>query len=255
MPSEPTSCKCVALTSQNIQVSWQPPLKENEHGIIQGYKIFYEPVASGSGTTDTLIDYSNEALARETKITTSLNTVLHGLQPYTNYSVQVLGFTRAGEGPSAITFCTTEETVPDSPERIKFVASSESSVIISWLPPRRQNGIITRYTVYIRIMDKGQEVKIVKDNVPAQRHYFEVKELKPSETYEAWVTASTRIGQGQSTPVIKLMASPDCCPAAITSFGQILSVAWKAEVKLACSYVGKPTPKAEWKAFDSNGYL
>lgn len=209
---------------------------------------FYEP--TGSGSTDVLLDYGSDSIARETKITTSLNTVLHGLQPFTNYSVQVLGFTRAGEGPSATTYCTTEETVPDPPERIKSVVNTESSVIISWLPPRRPNGIVTKYTVYIRILDKGQEVKIIKDNVPAQRHHFEVKDLIARETYESWITASTRIGQGQSTPVIKLVPS-NTVPAAIISFGQILSVAWKVEIKLACTFVGKPAAKAEWKAFDS----
>lgn len=39
VPSAPTTCTCIALTAQNIQVSWQPPLKEHEHGVIQGYKV------------------------------------------------------------------------------------------------------------------------------------------------------------------------------------------------------------------------
>lgn len=211
---------------------------------------FYEPISSGTGSTDMLLDYGSDSVARETKITTSLNSILHGLQPFTNYSVQVLGFTRAGEGPSATTYCTTEETVPDSPERIKSVVNGEFSVIISWLPPRRPNGIVTKYTVYIRILEKGQEVKILKENVAAQKHHFEIKDLSVRETYESWVTASTRIGQGQSTPVIKLIPS-NTVPAAIISFGQILSVAWKVEIKLACTFVGKPAARAEWKALDS----
>lgn len=250
VPSSPTSCSCIALTSQNIQVSWQPPLKEHEHGVIQGYKVFYEPSSFGVGTPETLgIDYS-ETGVRETKITTSMSTVLHGLHPYTNYSVQVLAFTRAGEGPSATTSCTTEETVPDPPERIKSVVSSESAVIISWLPPRRPNGIVTKYTVYIRVLDKGQEVKIVKDTLLALKHHYEAKDLNNRETYEAWVTASTRVGQGPSTPVIKLSPS-NSVPAAIISFGQMLNIAWRVDIKLACLFVGKPVAKAEWKIFDS----
>lgn len=155
----PQGVTCTALTSQNIQVTWQAPPKANMHGIIQGYKLLYEP-------SNLEIDYGT----RETKITSALNTVLHGLQPYTNYSVQVLAYTRAGEGVSSpVTSCTTEETVPDAPERIKSVVNSETSVIISWLPPRRPNGIVTKYIVYIRILDKGQEVKIIK-----VRKYFSV---------------------------------------------------------------------------------
>ena len=33
-----------------------------------------------------------------TKITTALSAVIHGLQKFTNYSVQVLAFTNAGDG-------------------------------------------------------------------------------------------------------------------------------------------------------------
>lgn len=41
---------------------------------------------------------------------TSTNTVLHSLVPAANYSVQVLAFTRAGDGvPSKPIICRTEE--------------------------------------------------------------------------------------------------------------------------------------------------
>lgn len=139
-----------------------------------------------------------EYIERKTNITS----------PFTNYSVQVLSFTRAGEGQvSSIISCSTEETVPDAPERLKSIANSETSAIISWLPPRRLNGIITKYNVFIRILEKGQEINIIKENLPSHKHHYEAKDLKRRETYEAWITASTQIGQGPSTPVIKLIPS------------------------------------------------
>lgn len=64
------------------------------------------------------------------------------------------------------------------------------------------------------------------------------------------MTASTRIGQGPSTPVIKLTPNA-IVPAAIISFGQTLNVAWRVDVKLTCSYVGKPNPIADWKVLDT----
>lgn len=101
-----------------------------------------------------------------------MNTVIHSLLPFTNYSVQVLAFTRAGEGAvSAPILCTTEEAVPDAPERIKAVTKSDSVVIISWLPPRRPNGIVTKYTVFVRVLENNQEVKVHKDVLLAQNRY------------------------------------------------------------------------------------
>lgn len=98
-------------------------------------------------------------------------------------------------------------TVPDAPERVKAVVSGENAVVISWLPPRRPNGLLIQYTVYIRVLEQGQEVKITKSILPAQNLYHEATGLKQHETYEAWVTASTKVGQGSSTPVIKLQPS------------------------------------------------
>ncbi|XP_060644681.1 cell adhesion molecule Dscam2-like [Drosophila nasuta] len=238
----PRSVTCIALTAQNIQISWQSPPKELSHGIIQGYKLLYEPGLLES-------EYS----VRETKITSALSTVLHGLQPYTNYSVQVLAFTRAGEGVSSPPVsCITEEAVPDAPELVKSAVSTETSVIISWLPPRRLNGLITKYNVYIRILEKGQELKILKEMLPAHNRHFEAKDLNFRETYEAWVTASTRVGQGPSTPVIKLVPSTSI-PAAIISFSQTLHVNWKSDIKLPCVFVGNPKASAEWKILNNRG--
>lgn len=251
IPSAPISCACSALTSRNIQVNWEPPPKEKQHGSIQGYKILYEPgalnVALGLDGYPSTFN-SDMSGMHETKITSALSAVLHGLQPYTNYSVQVLAFTRAGEGrPSPVTYCTTEEAVPDAPERIKAIVSGESRVIICWQPPRRPNGILTKYTVYIRILEKGQEVKIIKETILSQKLYYEVNDLSTRESYEAWVTASTRIGQGESTPVIKLLPS-NSVHAAILSFGKIIVIPWRVDIKLDCLYVGQPTPKTEWKS-------
>ncbi|XP_014485965.1 PREDICTED: Down syndrome cell adhesion molecule-like protein Dscam2 isoform X3 [Dinoponera quadriceps] len=237
----PQNVACAALTGQNIQVTWKPPPSDKVHGIVQGYKLLYE-AASGAA--------SESQTGRETKISHALSTVLHALSPYTNYTVQVLAYTRAGEGVSSSPVsCTTEETVPDAPERVKAVVSGENAVVISWLPPRRPNGLLTKYTVYIRVLDQGQEVKISKSILPAQNLHHEASGLKPHESYEAWVTASTKVGQGSSTPVIKLQPSANV-PAAIISFGMSIVVPWRMDVNMACLVVGDPRPSVEWRRAD-----
>ncbi|XP_068159140.1 cell adhesion molecule Dscam2-like, partial [Drosophila tropicalis] len=202
--AHPIAVTCLGLTAQNIEISWQSPPKVLCHGIVQGYKLLYEPVY-----------LEHEYSSRETKITSALNTVLHGLQPFTNYSVQILAFTRAGDGPlSPAVTCITEEAVPDAPKRVKSVVSTASSVIVSWLPPSYPNGLITKYTIFIRILEKEQELQILKEVLSARTLYFEAKDLNLKKSYEAWVTASTKVGQGPSTPVIKLIPSSSI-PAAI----------------------------------------
>ncbi|GLG93723.1 Tyrosine-protein phosphatase Lar, partial [Gryllus bimaculatus] len=192
--SSPQDIECTALSFQNLQISWKPPPDNQVHGIIQGYKLSYEPAEEWY-----------DQVVPDTKVTTATTTVLHGLQPYTNYSLQVLAYTRVGDGVTSHTvYCMTEETVPEAPEKIKAVVGSNDTVIISWLPPRHPNGILSKYTVYIRVLEQGEETKIMKATLPSHQHYYKAVGLKKREKYEAWVTASTKIGQGLSTPVIQL---------------------------------------------------
>nr|XP_020444512.1 Down syndrome cell adhesion molecule homolog isoform X2 [Monopterus albus] len=68
---------------------------------------------------------------------------LDGLEKYTNYSIQVLAFTRAGDGVrSEQIYTRTKEDVPGPPAGVKAAAASNSVVFGSWLPPLKVNGII-----------------------------------------------------------------------------------------------------------------
>lgn len=103
MPSvSPDDVRCAALTSHSLQVSWQPPLAEHTNGLLQGYKLNYEYVS------ETIIADNNAEV--EMKKTTALTIVLTGLKKYTNYSIQVMAYTRMGDGVSSKTiYCHTEE--------------------------------------------------------------------------------------------------------------------------------------------------
>lgn len=97
----PEDVRCAALTSQSLQISWQPPPDHYSNGLLQGYKLNFELVI------DSMMGSGGEI---ETRKTTALTTVLSGLKRYSNYSVQVLAFTRMGDGVmSNPTFCRTEE--------------------------------------------------------------------------------------------------------------------------------------------------
>lgn len=54
--------------------------------------------------------FNADILGPQTKMTTALTTVLHDLLKFTNYSVELLAFTRVGDGvKSRRTFCRTKE--------------------------------------------------------------------------------------------------------------------------------------------------
>ncbi|XP_073976314.1 Down syndrome cell adhesion molecule 2 isoform X7 [Rhodnius prolixus] len=228
----PEALRCSALSSQSVQISWQPPPAPHCNGIIQGYKLIYD-------THDPEID-----IGMDVRKTTALTLILTGLRRFTNYTVQVLAFTRIGDGPfSKIAYCHTDEDAPGSPGDIKVMISSPQSLLVSWLPPLQPNGIITKYTLYTRVVDGQSELNHGKRNIPHDHTYFESKNLQQHIEYQFWVTASTRVGEGPSSRVVSQVPT-NRVPARVVSFGQVVRRPWHEPVSLPCLAVG--APRREW---------
>ncbi|XP_014603229.1 PREDICTED: Down syndrome cell adhesion molecule-like protein Dscam2 isoform X7 [Polistes canadensis] len=236
VPSKPPEdVRCAALTSQSLQVSWQPPSNTHSNGIIQGYKLNYEPILS---------DTWRGVNEMEVRKTSALTIVLTDLRKYTNYTIQVLAYTRVGDGiPTTVTYCQTEEDVPGSPADIKVVVSSPQALFISWLPPLEPNGIITKYNLYTRVVDGQGELNHGKRNLPATNTHFEATGLQQHVEYQFWVTGITRVGEGQSSKVAAQVPT-NRVPARITSFGGHVVKPWRGSATLSCNAVGNPT--REW---------
>nr|XP_017096320.2 Down syndrome cell adhesion molecule-like protein Dscam2 isoform X3 [Drosophila bipectinata] len=231
----PEDVRCAALSSQSLQVSWQPPPIYHTNGLLQGYKLVFEPII------DDIQPSKDEVESRKT---TALTMVLTGLRKYTNYSIQVLAHTRMGDGVlSKPLFCHSEEDVPEAPADIKVVVSSSQSLYISWLPPTEPNGVITKYSLYTRVVNGREELNNEKRSLPSQQAYYEAKGLHPHMEYQFWVTASTRVGEGKSSRVASQITT-NRIPARIISFGGLVVRPWRSTVTLPCTAVGKP--KRDW---------
>uniref|UniRef100_A0A6P7FSC5 Down syndrome cell adhesion molecule-like protein Dscam2 n=1 Tax=Diabrotica virgifera virgifera TaxID=50390 RepID=A0A6P7FSC5_DIAVI len=180
----------------------------------------------------------------ETRKTTALTTVITGLRKFTNYSLQVLAFTKVGDGVlTTPSYCQTEEDVPGPPADLKVVVSSPQSLKVSWLQPVEPNGVLTKYNLYRRSMDGRTEVDNARQTISSQNTIFEVKSVQSHIEYQFWVTASTRIGEGQSSKVVSQVATPRV-PARIISFGGVVVRPWRSTVSFNCEAVG--APKREW---------
>ncbi|XP_014609542.1 PREDICTED: Down syndrome cell adhesion molecule-like protein Dscam2 isoform X8 [Polistes canadensis] len=232
--SPPSDVRCTALSSQSLQVSWDPPPDSSLNGILKGYKVMWENM-----------DSMTESSKSEMKITTALTVVIHGLEKYTNYSIQALTFTRAGDGvASAPLYCVTEEDLPEVPAGVKAVASSATSIIVSWLPPLRSNGNITSYNVHIRSV--GSDSKWFKRAISPHQTSFQAENLHKRNQYEFSIAAITSVGEGPKTPLITVSPSIEV-RAAIYAFGMAFVIPWKRDVTLPCQSVGKPEPSVTWK--------
>ncbi|XP_068623974.1 cell adhesion molecule Dscam1-like [Battus philenor] len=225
----PTSVECTAISSTSLRVGWQSITSNGQGSSLVGYTLLY-------ATEDS-------AWQNQTSVHTEL--YLQGLAKYTNYTVKVAGYSNYGLGPFSYPIvCATLQDVPDPPADVKALVLSPTSLLVSWKRPDHPNGELLYYTVY---------VKPTSSNGPPQTHRVEaegrtvaeLKELTTGRTYEAWLTASTRAGEGASSRRVSHTPSQRVV-AGVASLGGVVSVGVGSSLLLACSCVGSPPPRTVW---------
>ncbi|XP_063616446.1 cell adhesion molecule Dscam2-like isoform X2 [Cydia splendana] len=230
----PQRVRCEALSAQSLRVWWEPPPPALRGGVLLGYEVVYEAIDDPSGQVETRRAGGTEA-------------VLQSLRRAANYSLVLRARTAAGPGPpsSPIT-CTTHEDIPGAPADIKALANSESTIIVSWLPPAQRNGRIKHYTVYSRPQRVSPHNHLMVIHKDEEEEFFaEIRGLQEHTLYEFWVTAATASGEGEMSAIVARKPTPRA-PAKILSFGRRIVTAEGSRVLLRCAAAGSPTPLRVW---------
>ncbi|XP_055973610.1 phosphatidylinositol phosphatase PTPRQ [Sorex fumeus] len=186
--SPPKNVEILDVTAHEISLKWSPPEKPN--GVIIAYEVLYQ-------NTDALFAWNSS--------TTDI--ILRDLKPYTLYNISVRSYTRVGPGHhlSSLLSVRTSETVPDSaPENITYKNISSGEIELSFLPPRRPNGIIQKYTIYLKI-NNGNEERTINTTSLTQS----IKELKKYTHYLIEVSASTLQGEGIRSAPLSVLTEED----------------------------------------------
>ncbi|XP_038657399.1 Down syndrome cell adhesion molecule homolog isoform X1 [Scyliorhinus canicula] len=239
VPSRPPdSVQASATSPEVISLSWLMPPKEALNGILQGYRVIY------------WANLPDGELGEIRNVTTTQVTLeLDGLEKFTNYSIQVLAFTRAGDGVrSEQIFTRTKEDVPGPPGGVKAAAASATSVVVSWLPPVKMNGIIWKYTIFC---SHPYPTVISEFEASPDTFYYRIPNLSQSRQYSIWVVAITAAGKGNSSEIITVEPRAKA-PARILTFSGTVTTPWMRDIVLPCKAVGDPPPTVKWMK-NSNG--
>lgn len=94
-----------------------------------------------------------------------------------------------------------------------------------------------------RVVDGREELNHGKRTLRASDTFFEATGLQQRVEYQFWVTASTRVGEGQSSKVAAQVPT-NRVVAKITSFGGHIIRPWRGTTTLSCNAVGDPV--REW---------
>ncbi|XP_045491212.1 protein sidekick isoform X2 [Colias croceus] len=182
--AEPVSPTEVALT-------WQPPTLDQQNGDLLGYKIFYLMTESPEEPEP------GRKIEEEIEVVpaTATSHSLVFLDKFTQYRIQVLAFNPAGDGPrSHAVLARTHQGLPSAPRNISFSDITMNSLVVSWEPPRKRNGLIHSYLVTYETIEQDERFsKQVKQKVSERR--LAVGGLEEEVEYRFSVRALT-IGAG-----------------------------------------------------------
>uniref|UniRef100_A0A8C3CAM1 Receptor-type tyrosine-protein phosphatase S n=1 Tax=Cairina moschata TaxID=8855 RepID=A0A8C3CAM1_CAIMO len=182
--SAPRNVQARMLSSTTILVQWEEP--EEPNGQIQGYRVYYT-----MDPTQHVNSWMKHNVA-DSHITTIGNLV-----PQKTYSVKVLAFTSVGDGPlSSDIQVITQTGVPGQPLNFKAEPESETSILLSWTPPRSDT--ISSYELIYKDGEHGEEQRVSTEPTTSYR----LQGLKPNSLYLFRLAARSPQGLGASTAEI-----------------------------------------------------
>uniref|UniRef100_A0A671KSZ1 Sidekick cell adhesion molecule 2b n=1 Tax=Sinocyclocheilus anshuiensis TaxID=1608454 RepID=A0A671KSZ1_9TELE len=128
---------------------------------------------------------------------------LTGLGKYVLYEIQVLAFTRIGDGrPSTPSILErTLDDVPGPPVVILFPEVRTTSVRLIWQPPSQPNGIILAYQITYRLNSTNSNTATF-DVLNSSARQYTVTGLRPESVYVFRIRAQTRKGWGEAAEAL-----------------------------------------------------
>ncbi|XP_035866691.1 neuronal cell adhesion molecule isoform X9 [Phyllostomus discolor] len=206
----PGNVQVTVVNSTLAEVHWDPVPLKSIRGHLQGYRIYYWKAQSSSKRNRRHI---------EKKILTFQGSKTHGmlpgLEPFSNYTLNVRVVNGKGEGPaSPDRVFGTPEGVPSAPSSLKIINPTLDSLTLEWDPPSHPNGILTEYILKYQPINSTHELGPLVDlKIPANKTRWTLKNLNFSTRYKFYFNAQTAAGSGSQiteegiTTVDEAMAS------------------------------------------------
>ncbi|KAM9770293.1 protein sidekick-1-like isoform 2-T2 [Menidia menidia] len=182
----PMNVTAEAVSSSRILLTWSAPAPAQRNGRILGYKVLYNEK-----------DSEGPPSVQVTEGEGNLSLLLRDLKKYTVYKLEVLAYTRMGDGPtSSPILLRTKEDVPGPPVRMVFPEVRLTSVRVVWQPPVFPNGILLGYQISYRLDIKDPQ-RWTTVEVGSNARQFTVTGLTSGQTYVFRLTARTAVGWGE----------------------------------------------------------
>ncbi|XP_077498928.1 tyrosine-protein phosphatase Lar isoform X4 [Amblyomma americanum] len=200
VPGEPRTVKVAALNSTALAVSWKPPSNRDRNGLIRGYQIHVQEMNRHG-------DLINEPLRYDVADENAEEYNVTGLQPDTEYSVQVAAVTRKGDGSrSRPKMARTHGGVPTRPELTARIHTEDQRlrVELHWSRPNHTYGELLQYRLRYGRMDGGA---LEEREIGPMDQHITVESLARGARYEFRLSGRNLLGWGQEA--ITFVSTPE----------------------------------------------
>nr|XP_027812023.1 protein sidekick-1 isoform X1 [Marmota flaviventris] len=183
----PENVSAQAVSSTQILLTWASVPEQDQNGLILGYKILYRAK-----------DLDPEPRSHTVRGNHTRSALLAGLRKFVLYELQVLAFTRIGNGVPSMPLILerTKDDAPGPPVRLVFPEVRLTAVRIVWQPPEEPNGVILGYQIAYRLASSSPHTFTTVE-VGATVRQFTATELAPESAYIFRLSAKTRQGWGE----------------------------------------------------------
>lgn len=205
VPGEPRDVKASALNSSSVMIEWKAPLNKEQNGLIRGYQIHVQEVNSNG-------DFINDPLRYDVADGMAEEYNISGLQPDTEYAIQVAAVTRKGDGTrSRSKNVRTFGGVPTRPDILIRLLHDEPqmSVEVQWSRPNHTYGQLMDYKLKYGRTDGTHRDEI---EIPSSDQHKIIKELDRGTRYEFRIAGRNSIGWGQES--VAYVETPEGIPKA-----------------------------------------
>ncbi|KAK7896385.1 hypothetical protein WMY93_021710 [Mugilogobius chulae] len=185
----PLNVSLEVVLSRSIKVSWLPPPRSDQNGLISGFKIRLRKSSRGP---------RGERGEQEAVEAHNYWHLFSGLDKGSQYSFQVAAMTVNGSGPFSEWISAEtpendldESTVPDQPSSL-HVRPLPNSIIMSWTPPLSPAVLVRGYIIGYGVGSPYAETV----RVDSKQRYYAIENLEPSSHYVISLKAFNNAGEG-----------------------------------------------------------
>ncbi|CAH1274584.1 FN1 [Branchiostoma lanceolatum] len=197
-PGEPQNLQVESTFLTSVTITWEAPTSGGE---LEGYRIYYQRVGDDGMRSPTRVIGPDE---RSFSLT--------GLEQGTDYRIYLVPFSsdRVGTSSPVLSVRTQSAPVPQppgTPLSVRASALDSSSVRVTWRHPTR-GGAAAGYKVHYQV---AGEPEVVTVEVRPTDRALMLSGLRPSTSYDIWMTAFSLAGSSPRTPSV-MVRTPEMAP-------------------------------------------